>query len=74
MDIAVKNLPDLVEAMYKQILTDRIFRHENKSNKVKARLILIWLTYSLRPLTLRELAAYRNEEKAKKSIASPIRV
>lgn len=53
---AVKYLPDSVEAMYAQILTDRIFRHANKSNKVKARLIFIWLTYSIRPLTLWELA------------------
>ena len=66
MDIAVKNLPDSVEAMYKQILTDRIFRHENKSNKVKARLISIWLTYTLRPLTLRELACAASSPEPRK--------
>lgn len=49
-------LPDSVEAMYPQILTGRIFNHANKNNKVKARLIFIWLTYSIRPLTLWKLA------------------
>lgn len=56
MEQAVIHLPNSVEAMYAKILTDRIYRHENKSNKIKARLIFTWLTYSVRPLTLWELA------------------
>lgn len=56
MNKAIDHLPDSVEAMYTQILTDRIFHHQNRSNKVKARLIFTWLTYSVRPLTLWELA------------------
>lgn len=56
MDEAVENLPDSVEAMYAKILTERIYHHPNKKSKDKARLIFIWLAYSIRPLTLRELA------------------
>lgn len=56
MDEAVKNLPNSVEDMYAKILKKRIFHHEHKNNKVKARLIFILLVYSIRPLTLGELA------------------
>lgn len=55
MEKAVKSLPDSVEDVYAKILTERICSHENKEVKVKARLTFIWLAYSIRPLTLREL-------------------
>ena len=53
---AVNSLPHSVEAMYARILRDRIFHHEHKENKNKARLMFICLAYSNRPLTLQELA------------------
>ena len=49
----LKTLPDSLEAMY----TDVLMRQIPKNYRKEARLMLMWLTYSLRPLRLRELAS-----------------
>ena len=52
MQQALETLPDSLEDMY----TDVLVRQIPKDYRGKARLMLMWLTYSIRPLTLRELA------------------
>ena len=49
---ALTDLPEEVVDIYAQVLNDI-----PKDDKGTARLILIWLTYSVRPLTLEELAS-----------------
>ena len=49
---ALRDLPKEVVEIYAQVLKDI-----PEDDKETARLILIWLTYSVRPLTLRELAS-----------------
>lgn len=49
---ALTDLPDSLEALYKDVLVNKI----PKDYSEKARLMLLWLCYSLRPLTLQELA------------------
>lgn len=53
MEQALKTLPESLEAMYADVLTNRIPTHRRK----QSRLMLMWLAYSLRPLRLRELAS-----------------
>lgn len=52
MQQALETLPDSLEAMYADVLMRQI----PIDYREKARLMLMWLTYSIRPLTLRELA------------------
>ena len=52
MQQALETLPDSLEAMYADVLMRQI----PKDYREKARLMLMWLTYSIRPLRLRELA------------------
>ena len=52
MKEALTTLPDSLEAMYADVLSNKIPKDYVK----EARLMLIWLSYSLRPLTLQELA------------------
>ncbi len=52
MKEALKTLPDSLEAMYAGALSNKIPKEYMK----EARMMLIWLSYSLRPLTLQELA------------------
>ena len=49
---ALRDLPKEVVGIYAQVLKDI-----PEDDKETARLILIWLTYSVKPLTLRELAS-----------------
>ena len=49
---ALTKLPDSLEAIYADVLVNRI----PKDYAEKARLMFIWLSYSVRPLTIRELA------------------
>ena len=49
---ALKNIPDSLEDLYADVLVNKI----PKGYTQKARLMLMWLSYSLRPLTLKELA------------------
>ncbi len=51
MEEALKSLPESLEEMYADVL-----RRIPKGYSNKVRLILIWLAYSMRPLTLQELA------------------
>ncbi len=51
MQEALKNLPEIFEQMYADVL-----RRIPKGYQKKVRLILMWLAYSIRPLTLQELA------------------
>ena len=53
MEQALDTLPDSLEAMYADVLMRQI----PKDYREKARLMLMWLSYSIRPLTLRELAS-----------------
>lgn len=52
MEDALENLPETLEGLYADQL-----RQVRKDYKEKVRLILMWLTYSLRPLSLVELAS-----------------
>ena len=52
MEDALQDLPETLEGLYEDQL-----KQIPKDYKEKARLILMWLAYSLRPLTLRELAS-----------------
>ena len=49
---ALKNIPDSLEDLYADVLANKI----PKGYAQKARLMLMWLSYSLRPLTIKELA------------------
>ena len=49
---ALENLPETLEGLYADLL-----RQIRKDYREKARLILVWLTYSLQPLSLRALAS-----------------
>ena len=51
MEEALKSLPESLEEMYADVL-----RRIPEGRKKKVRLILMWLAYSVRPLTLQELA------------------
>lgn len=53
MEQALETLPDSLEAMYADVLMRQI----PKDYREKARLMLMWLSYSIRPLRLRELAS-----------------
>lgn len=52
MEDALRTLPQTLEGLYADLL-----RQSPREYKEKIRLILIWLAYSLRPLSLRELAS-----------------
>ena len=52
MQEALTHLPDSLEDIYDDVLVNKIPRGYEE----KARLLLMWLCYSLKPLTLRELA------------------
>ena len=52
MEDALRDLPETLEGLYEDLL-----KRIPKDYKEKARLILMWLAYSLRPLTLQELAS-----------------
>ena len=52
MEDALRDLPETLEGLYEDLL-----KRIPKDYKEKARLILMWLTYSLQPLTLEELAS-----------------
>lgn len=61
MEDALQTLPQTLEGLYADLL-----RQIPRESKEKVRLILIWLAYSLRPLSLRELAfavSIRNPQK-----------
>lgn len=49
---ALENLPETLEGLYADLL-----RHIRKDYREKSRLILMWLTYYLEPLSLRALAS-----------------
>ena len=52
MEDALRDLPETLEGLYEDLL-----KRIPKDYKEKARLILMWLAYSLRPLTLQALAS-----------------
>ena len=52
MEDALRDLPETLEGLYEDLL-----KRIPKDYKEKARLILMWLTYSSQPLTLQELAS-----------------
>ena len=52
MEDALQNLPERLEGLYADML-----KRIPQDYKEEARLILMWLAYSLRPLTLQELAS-----------------
>lgn len=52
MEDALENLPETLEGLYADLL-----RQIRKDYREKARLILVWLTYSLQPLSLRAMAS-----------------
>lgn len=56
MHKALNNLPDSLEGIYADVLNNKIQKTKTK----QAKLVLSWLCYSLRPLTLRELACAVN--------------
>ena len=53
MERSLETLPDSLEAMYADVLMRQI----PKDYREKARLMLMWLAHSIRPLRLRELAS-----------------
>ena len=53
MEQALETLPESLEEMYADVLTKQI----PKKYKKKARSMLMWLAYSMRPLRLKELAS-----------------
>ena len=52
MEVALHKLPETLEGLYADFL-----RQIPKAYQKKARLVFMWLTYSIRPLTLAELAS-----------------
>ena len=52
MEDALRDLPETLEGLYEDLI-----KRIPKDYMEKARLILMWLTYSLKPLTLEELAS-----------------
>ena len=61
MEDALRTLPQTLEGLYGDLL-----RQIPTDYKEKVRLVLMWLAYSLRPLTLREFAfavSVRNPQK-----------